>query len=123
MTNRFDEAAQLKVLTGRRDAIIEREQNPCSPNCAILERIKIERDLLEAAHWLTEVARCFQKGDADLLYELIAYINFLIPSGMEAVEVGDEEFEVLLDDQKLLIRAKDHLFRMLAAAKIMEEKL
>jgi hypothetical protein len=41
---------------------------------------------------------------------------------MEAVEVGDEEFEVLLDDQKLLIRAKDHLFRMLAAAKIMERK-
>ena len=65
MTNRFDEAAQLKVLTGRRDAIIEREQNPCSPNYAILERIKIERDLLEAAHWLTEVARCFQRGDAD----------------------------------------------------------
>ena len=65
MTNRFDEAAQLKVLTGRRDAIIEREQDPRSPNYAILERIKIERDLLEAAHWLTEVARCFQKGDAD----------------------------------------------------------
>ena len=65
MTNRFDEAAQLKVLTGRRDAIIEREQNPCSPNYAILERIKIERDLLEAARWLTEVARCFQRGDAD----------------------------------------------------------
>lgn len=64
MTNRFDEADQLKVLTGRRDAIIEREQNPCSPNYAILERIKIERDLLEAARWLTEVARCFQKGDA-----------------------------------------------------------
>ena len=65
MTNRFDEAAQLKVLTGRRDAIIEREQNPCSPNYAILERIKIERDLLEAARWLTEVARCFREGDAD----------------------------------------------------------
>ena len=65
MTDRFDEAAQLKALTGRRDAIIEREQNPCSPNYAILERIKIERDLLEAARWLTEVARCFQKGDAD----------------------------------------------------------
>lgn len=65
MTNRFDEAAQLKVLTGRRDAIIEREQNPCSPNYAILERIKIERDLLEAARWLTEVAKCFQRGDAD----------------------------------------------------------
>ena len=65
MTNRFDEAAQLKALTGRRDAIIEREQNPCSPNYAILERIKIERDLLEAARWLTEVARCFQRGDAD----------------------------------------------------------
>ena len=65
MTDRFDEAAQLKVLTGRRDAIIEREQNPCSPNYAILERIKIERDLLEAARWLTEVARCFQRGDAD----------------------------------------------------------
>lgn len=65
MTNRFDEADQLKVLTGRRDAIIEREQNPCSPNYAILERIEIERDLLEAARWLTEVARCFQRGDAD----------------------------------------------------------
>ena len=79
-------------------------------------------NLRNATPWLLEAAACFQPGDADLLDELIEYIDFLIPSGMEAVEEGDEEFEMLLDDQKLLIRAKDHLFRMLAAAKIMEEK-
>ena len=99
MTNRFDEAAQLKVLTGRRDAIIEREQNPCSPNYAILERIKIERDLLEAAHWLTEVARCFQKGDADE----IAYARDVLAS--DSRYTGDPRVWT----------------RLLRAAKIVEE--
>lgn len=100
MTDRFDEAAQLKVLTGRRDAIIEREQNPCSPNYAILERIKIERDLLEAARWLTEVARCFQRGDADE----IAYARDVLAS--DSRYTGDPRVWT----------------RLLRAAKIMEEK-
>jgi hypothetical protein len=100
MTNRFDEAAQLKALTGRRDAIIEREQNPCSPNYAILERIKIERDLLEAARWLTEVARCFQRGDADE----IAYARDVLAS--DSRYTGDPRVWT----------------RLLRAAKIMEER-
>lgn len=122
MSPRFDEVARLNNLLGRREAIVDREKDTRTINHGIVERMEIDQDIRNAARWLTEVARCFQKGDADLLYELIAYINFLIPSGMEAVEVGDEEFEMLFDDQKLLVRAKDHLFRMLAAAKIMEEK-
>jgi hypothetical protein len=72
MTNRFDEVAQLKALPGRREAIIKREQDPRSPNYCILERIEIERDLLEAAPWLLEVAGCFQPGDGNLIYELIS---------------------------------------------------
>ena len=100
MTNRFDEVAQLKALPGRRDAIIEREQNPCSPNYAILERIKIERDLLEAARWLTEVARCFQRGDADE----IAYARDVLAS--DSRYTGDPRVWT----------------RLLRAAKIMEER-
>jgi len=100
MTDRFDEAAQLKALTGRRDAIIEREQNPCSPNYAILERIEIERDLLEAARWLTEVARCFQRGDADE----IAYARDVLAS--DSRYTGDPRVWT----------------RLLRAAKIMEEE-
>ena len=122
MTDGFDEATRLKNLLGRREAIVNREKDTRTVNHGIVERMEIDQDIRSAAPWLLEVAGSFQRGDADLLDELIEYIDFLMPSGMEAVEVGDEEFEVLLDDQKLLIRAKDHLFRMLAAAKIMEGK-
>ena len=111
MTNRFDEAAQLKVLTGRRDAIIEREQNPCSPNYAILERIKIERDLLEAARWLTEVARCFQKGDAEILHLMRKYLAAHKPDGH------------LIENGPTTAQGVNCMDRMLQAAKIMEEKL
>ena len=50
MTNRFDEVARL-------------------------ERIEIERDLLEVAPWLLEVAGCFQPGDGNLIYELISAMD------------------------------------------------
>lgn len=75
MTDRFYEATRLKNLLGRREAIIKREQDPRSPNYCILERIEIERDFLEAAPWLLEVAGCFQPGDGNLIYELISVMD------------------------------------------------
>ena len=102
MTNRFDEVAQLKALPGRREAIIKREQDPRSPNYCILERIEIERDLLEATPWLLEVAGCFQPGDAN---EIAYAIDVLI--GLPYSQyTGDSRF----------------LRRLLRAAKIMEGK-
>lgn len=99
MTNRFDEVAQLKALSGRRKAIIKREQDPRSPNYCILERIEIERDLLEAAPWLLEIAGCFQPGDANK----IAYAMDVLVS--DSRYTGDPRV----------------LTRLLWAAKIMEE--
>ncbi len=87
MTNRFDEVAQLKALPGRREAII---------------KIEIERDLLEAAPWLLEVAGCFQPGDGNLIYELIS--------------VMDAYFGEYYRPHKAAMR------RLLRAAKIMEER-
>jgi len=87
MTNRFDEVAQLKALPGRREAII---------------KIEIERDLLEAAPWLLEVAGCFQPGDGNLIYELIS--------------VMDAYFGEYYRPHKAAMH------RLLRAAKIMEER-
>ena len=87
MTNRFDEVAQLKALPGRREAII---------------KIEIERDLLEAAPWLLEVAGCFQPGDGNLIYELIS--------------VMDAYFGEYYRPHKAAMH------RLLQAAKIMEER-
>ena len=102
MTDRFYEATRLKNLLGRREAIIKREQDPRSPNYCILEQIEIERDLLEAAPWLLEVAGCFQPGDGNLIYELIS--------------VMDAYFGEYYRPHKAAMR------RLLQAAKIMEER-
>ena len=64
---RFDEVARLRELVGRRAAIIERERDPRSPNYGILERIEIENDIRNVAHWLLEAAACFQPGDVATL--------------------------------------------------------
>ena len=102
MADRFDEATRLKNLLGRREAIIKREQDPRSPNYCILERIEIERDLLEVTPWLLEVAGCFQPGDGNLIYELIS--------------VMDAYFGEYYRPHKAAMH------RLLQAAKIMEEK-
>jgi len=102
MADRFDEATRLKNLLGRREAIIKREQDPRSPNYCILERIEIERDLLEATPWLLEVAGCFQPGDGNLIYELIS--------------VMDAYFGEYYRPHKAAMH------RLLRAAKIMERK-
>ena len=102
MADRFDEATRLKNLLGRREAIIKREQDPRSPNYCILERIEIERDLLEVTPWLLEVAGCFQPGDGNLIYELIS--------------VMDAYFGEYYRPHKAAMH------RLLRAAKIMEER-
>lgn len=68
--SRIAEVARLKELVGRRNAIIEREGDPRTPNYAILERMEIERDMMGAAPWLLAVAGQFQAGHAAALIEI-----------------------------------------------------
>ena len=67
----IEDVARLKELAGRRLAIIERANHTGTPNHAVLERIKIERELLDTAPVLLGVLGAFQEGDAEIL-------NFLI---------------------------------------------
>ena len=71
MVDRFEEAARLKNLLGRREAIIDREMDPRTVNHGLVERLAIERDISNAAPWLLEVAGCFRKGDAWAIKDLI----------------------------------------------------
>ena len=75
MVDRFEEAARLKNLLGRREAIIDREMDPRTVNHGLVERMGIERDIGNAAPWLLEVAGCFQPGDGNLIYELISAMD------------------------------------------------
>lgn len=97
---RFDEAARLRELAGRRAAIIERERD--SPNYGILERIEIENDIRNVAPWLLEAAACFQPGDAERIAR-IARDN--LPEGCCAACDADI----------------DMMHRLQKAAEIMEE--
>jgi hypothetical protein len=60
--------ARLKELAGRRLAI---ERAKDTPNHAVLERIEIERELLDTAPVLLEVVGAFQENDAEVLDFLI----------------------------------------------------
>lgn len=95
MTGRFDEISRLKNLLGRREAMIDRENDTRTVNHGIVERMAIERDIINAVPWLLEVAGCFRPGDANK----IAY-------AMDSRYTGDSRV----------------LSRLLRAAKIMEGK-
>lgn len=97
---RIEDVARLKELVGRRNAIIEREGDPRTPNYAILERMEIERDMRGATPWLLAVAGQFRAGDS----EILRYIMASLP-GM---------------DCRKFLQVMDCLSRMLAAARIME---
>jgi hypothetical protein len=58
----IEDVAKLKELAGRRLAIIERANDTGTPNHAVLERIEIERELLDTAPVLLEVLN-FREGD------------------------------------------------------------
>ena len=73
MTDRVDEVARLKNLLGRREAIIDREKD--TRNHGLVERLAIEKDISNASPWLLEVAGCFQKGDSNLMGELISAMD------------------------------------------------
>ena len=104
MADRFDEATRLKNLLGRREAIIKREQDPRSPNYCILERIEIERDLLEAAPWLLEAAACFQPGDVRCLKAIMGIMR-----AATGPETDSEELDCLrrLQEAASLLEAED----------------
>lgn len=101
MLDRFEEAARLKNLLGRKEAIIDREMDPRTVNHGLVERLAIERDISNAAPWLLEVVGCFQKGDATLLRKLHYLLDTYHPD-------NDEDMELIE--------------RLLEAAKIMERK-
>lgn len=101
MTNRFDEAAQLKALIGRRDAIIERENDTRTVNHGLIEKLAIERHISAAAPWLLGVVGCFQPGYATRLSKLYMLIDMYHPD-------NDEDLEMI-----------EYLLK---AAKIMEER-
>lgn len=109
MSPRFDEVARLNNLLGRREAIVDREKDTRTINHGIVERMEIDQDIRNAARWLTEVAGCFQKGDAHELDVMSTF--FSIPrEGMTTTSY-----------QKWLQWALV-LTRLQKAAEIMEEK-
>ena len=101
MLDRFEGAARLKNLLGRREAIIDWEKDTRTVNHDLTERLVIERDISTAAPWLVEVVGCFQKGDATLLRKLHYLLDTYHPD-------NDEDMELIE--------------RLLEAAKIMERK-
>ena len=106
MPPRYDEVARLRELAGSapvkgiakgsaNDMMIQIDHGPAFGRIPIAE-------LLNAAPWLLEVAGCFQKGDSNLMSELIS--------------VMDAYFGEYYRPHKAAMH------RLLRAAKIMEEK-
>lgn len=72
MGNLIDEVAKLKELNGRRQAIIDRQKETANPNHALLERLEIEHDILNAVPELLDAMGMILAGDASLLSRMIA---------------------------------------------------
>lgn len=70
----IDRIKELKALEGRLQAIYGRQKDPRTPNHAILERIEIERKLLDVTPMLLDVLNEIRPGDADLLNGTIHYL-------------------------------------------------
>lgn len=64
MSSLIETVARLKELEGRRLAIIERAKDTSNPNHALLERIEIEQEMLDAFPKLRDVLGAFQDGDS-----------------------------------------------------------
>jgi hypothetical protein len=73
--NLIDEVARLKELTGRRQAILVRQHDTRTPNYALIERLDIERDLLNAISALLDALGEVRAGDADILYWMLTGIG------------------------------------------------
>lgn len=65
--------AELRELDGRRQAI--RGRQAIDPNHAILERIEIERKLLDAVPMLLDVLGEVRAGDAGILYWMLTGVG------------------------------------------------
>lgn len=79
MTNLIAKVAELRELAGRRQAIIDRQKE--SVNHALLERLEIESDLLNAAPRLLAALGKVQAGDAHTL-DIIATFFEIPKRGM-----------------------------------------
>jgi hypothetical protein len=69
----ISEVARLKALAGRRQAIIDRQRE--LPNHTLLERLEIERELLNAAPALLGALGMIRAGDADILYWMLTGVG------------------------------------------------
>ena len=75
MTNFIAKVAELRELAGRRQAIIDRQKETARPNHALLERLEIERDMVNAAPGLLAALGKVQAGDAKILAEILSFIE------------------------------------------------
>ena len=82
MVTLIEDVARLTGLAGRL-AIIERANDTGTPNHAILERIKIERELLDTAPVLLGVVGAFKDGDAATLAVIAERFAMSCPEGRE----------------------------------------
>ena len=103
----IETVARLKVLAGRRLAIIERAKDTGTPNHALVERIEIEREILDAATDLLSVLGAFQDEDAATLAVIAERFAMSCPEGRECPTCAAE---------------RDVIGRMAEAAAKMEAK-
>lgn len=87
--NLIDRVEKLQKLEGRLQAIRERQNDPRSPNHAILEQIEIERKLLDAAPKLLSILSEIRAGDADEIDYAIQELSLIFgPDNVaETIEV------------------------------------
>lgn len=83
MTNLIAKVSELRELEGRRQAIIDRQKE--SVNHALLERLEIESDLLNAAPELLAALGKVQAGDADEIAWIIKNYGFTLRDHIEVL--------------------------------------
>jgi hypothetical protein len=80
MVTLIEDVARLTGLAGRL-AIIERAKDTGTPNHALVERIEIEREILDAATDLLSVLGAFQDEDAATLAVIAERFAMSCPEG------------------------------------------
>lgn len=87
----IEKLAELRELEGRLQAIYERQKDPRSPNYAILERIKIERKLLDTTQEMIDILSEIRPGDEDRIYIVISLANMCNSDNLVNPPNFDEE--------------------------------
>jgi len=74
----IDRVSELKKLEGRLEAIKARQNETRSPNHALLERLEIERDILNAVPDMRSILGEIRRGDSDMIRFVIGQIETAI---------------------------------------------